>query len=100
GSLPAYSELDLAAAAWLGSRVLLSTRTGRQHKPWVGGRMDRLTHVVVDEVQDLSPSHIAVLASQLEDGGTMTLVGDIHQNLNPHAGLGRWEDIQLSPMAR
>jgi hypothetical protein len=98
GELPAYSELDLAMTAWLGAPILLSTSS--QSKPWIGGRLERSTHIVVDEAQDLSPSHIAVLASQLVSNGTMTLVGDIHQNLNPHAGLQSWNDTGLSDPAR
>jgi hypothetical protein len=54
----------------------------------------------VDEVQDLSPSHLSVLASQLVENGTMTLVGDIHQNLNPHAGISRWGDVALPRLTR
>ena len=98
GALPAYSELDLAMSAWLGAKLLLSVNATR--KPWIGGQLDPLTHVVVDEVQDLSPSHLAVLASQLSRGGTMTLVGDIHQNLNPHAGLRDWADVGLRDVRR
>jgi hypothetical protein len=95
GSQPAFSELDLAASAWVGGKLLLSSRaTGA--KPWIGGRLDPLTHVVVDEVQDLSPIHVAVLSSQLSLTGTMTLVGDLHQNLNPHGGLRGWRDIATS----
>ena len=55
---------------------------------------------MVDEVQDLSPNHLAILSSQLAPNGTMTLVGDIHQNLNPHAGLRRWEDVPLAGVRR
>lgn len=98
GALPAYSELDLAMLSWLGSKVLLSSNQTR--RPWIGGQLDQVTHLVVDEVQDLSASHIAVLASQLASKGTLTLVGDIHQNLNPHAGLRRWEDIPLPGVRR
>lgn len=94
GELPAYSELDLAMTAWLGAPLLLSANKTRQ--PWIGSRLEQLTHIVVDEAQDLSPSHMTVLASQLARDGTMTLVGDIHQNLNPHAGLQRWEDARLA----
>jgi hypothetical protein len=90
GDLPAYSELDLAMAAWLGAKLLLSKVENR--KPWIGGRLERLTHIVIDEAQDLSSSHLTVLASQLDPTGTLTLVGDLHQNLNPHTGLRRWED--------
>ncbi len=99
GELPAYSELDLAMTAWLGASLLLCP-TG-QNKTWIGAESERLTHIVVDEVQDLSSSHIAVLASQLDrNDGTMTLVGDIHQNLNPYAGLQSWDDIGLNDPAR
>jgi len=93
GDLPAYSEPDLAMSAWLGASLLLSVNARK--KPWIGGQLERLTHLVVDEAQDLSPSHLAVLTYQLVNEGTMTLVGDIHQNLNPHAGLRRWEDAGL-----
>ena len=98
GDLPAYSELDLAMSAWLGARLLLSSRATR--KPWIGGRLEKFSHVVVDEAQDLSPNHIAVIASHLVSSGTMTLVGDIHQNLNPHAGLRSWNDARLFGVAR
>lgn len=98
GTLPAYSELDLAMLAWLGARTLLSEN--QQRRPWIGGQLDQVTHLVVDEVQDLSPSHLTVLASQLAPNGTMTLVGDIHQNLNPYAGLRRWEDVPIPNVRR
>jgi len=96
GDLPAYSELDLAMSTWLGAPLLLSNHPTRV--PWIGGQLEQLTHIVVDEAQDLSPSHLIVLASQLAPKGTMTLVGDIHQNLNPHAGLRRWGDAGLPGM--
>lgn len=97
GELPSYSELDLAMTAWLGARILLWNRNGR---PWIGGKLEKLTHIVVDEAQDLSPGHIAVLVSQLDRDGTMTLVGDLHQNLNPRAGLRSWEDAHLAHARR
>ena len=98
GALPAYSELDLAMCAWLGAKLLLLPDAPR--KPWIGGQLDRLSHIVVDEVQDLSPTHLGVLASQIAAEGTMTLVGDLHQNLNPYAGLQRWEDLNLPGVRR
>ena len=92
GELPSYSELDLTMTAWLGARILLWNRNG---KPWIGGKLEKLTHIVVDEAQDLSPGHIAVLVSQLDRDGTITLVGDLHQNLNPRAGLRTWDETRL-----
>lgn len=95
---PSYSEYDLAVAAWLGSRVLLSS-TDRA-TPWIGGKRERFTHLVVDEAQDLSPCLLVTLASQLAPDGTMTLVGDLHQNLNPLSGLRRWEDARARGAVR
>lgn len=95
---PSYSEFDLAVSAWLGSRVLLSSSD--RETPWIGGKRERFTHLVVDEAQDLSPCHIVTLASQLAPKGTMSLVGDLHQNLNPLAGLRRWEDARLRDVAK
>ncbi len=95
---PSYSEFDLAVSAWLGSRVLLSSSD--RETPWIGGKRERFTHLVVDEAQDLSPCHIVTLASQLAPRGTMSLVGDLHQNLNPLAGLRRWEDARVRDVAK
>jgi len=94
GELPAHSDNDLAITAWLGAAILLTRRPSGN--PWVGGRLERPTHLVLDEAQDVSPSHIAVLSSQIATGGSMTLVGDIHQNLNPYAGLKNWEEAALA----
>ncbi len=98
GDLPAYSELDLAISTWLGAPLLLTRSSAR--KPWIGGKLQRLTHLVVDEAQDLSSSHIAVLAAQLVEAGTLTLVGDLHQNLNPYAGLRRWDEAGVTNAIR
>lgn len=95
---PSFSPIDLAIWTWLGAPMLLSARPDR--KPWIGGPCQRLTHLVIDEAQDLSPSHIAILGSQLVANGTLTLVGDLHQNLNPHAGLRRWEDANIRAAMR
>jgi hypothetical protein len=95
---PSYSEFDLAVSAWLGSRILLSSND--REIPWIGAKRERFTHLVVDEAQDLSPCHIITLASQLAPKGTMSLVGDLHQNLNPLAGLRRWEDARVRDVAR
>jgi superfamily I DNA/RNA helicase len=90
---PGYSEYDLAVATWLGNQILLVPDQGQ--KPFIGGTLPRLTHLVVDEVQDLSPCHIATLKSLMDEEGTMTVVGDLRQNLHPSGGLVRWEELQL-----
>jgi DNA helicase IV len=54
-------------------------------------------HIVVDEVQDLSPMQLRMLARR-SLSGSMTVVGDIAQATGPWAPAG-WEDItrHLSP---
>jgi DNA helicase IV len=54
-------------------------------------------HIVVDEVQDLSPMQLRMLARR-SLSGSMTVVGDIAQATGPWAPTG-WEDItrHLSP---
>jgi hypothetical protein len=98
GESPSYSQLDLAISAWLGASVLVSTSPDR--KPWIGGKSLRLTHLVVDEAQDLSPSHVAILASQLVENGTLTLVGDLHQSLDPHVGVRSWDEATVRSSVR
>ena len=54
-------------------------------------------HIVVDEVQDLSPMQLRMLARR-SLSGSMTVVGDIAQATGPWAPAG-WDDItrHLSP---
>jgi superfamily I DNA/RNA helicase len=85
------SEYDAALCAWLGVYVFSVADDNAQLL--VGGRRTRLTHLVVDEVQDLSPCHIPVLASTLVRDGTLTLVGDVRQNLNQYGGLRSWREV-------
>lgn len=90
GTEPAYSEYDAIAAAWLGVQTMLVTGSD---KPLVGGSLNRLTHVVVDEAQDLSPIHIALIAKVLHPKGSLTILGDVRQNLNTAGGIRRWDEL-------
>jgi DNA helicase IV len=88
---PGYSEHDLAMALWLGVQILLIPERGE--RPFIGGTLPRLTHIVVDEAQDLSPCQFATLRSILDEKGTLTLVGDLRQNLHAAGGLSNWSEI-------
>ena len=61
-------------------------------------RRSRLGHIVVDEVQDLSPMQLRMLARPAPLSGSMTVVGDIAQATGPWAPTG-WDDVirHLSP---
>jgi hypothetical protein len=92
GDSPSYSEADAALCAWLAMKTLLVS--SKEKPAIVGGRRERLTHVVLDEAQDLSPAHIRVVEASLVERGTMTIVGDVRQNLSAAGGLGSWKDIE------
>ena len=72
----------------------------RRHKARCTGSEDEVRafgHIVVDEVQDLSPMQLRMLARR-SLSGSMTVVGDIAQATGPWAPSG-WDDItrHLSP---
>ena len=89
GERPASSEADLTVLLHLAGLTLLTG--GRE--PWIGARQERLTHLVIDEVQDLDPAEVRVLASMLVPEGTLTLMGDLRQNLSDSAGLRDWKQL-------
>ncbi len=59
----------------------------RRHKPL------RYQHIVVDEVQDLSPLEVRVLMDCLDDKNSMTLSGDTQQHVLQEAGFTNWEEF-------
>lgn len=50
-------------------------------------------HIVIDEAQAVGPLWVEVLRGFLHDGGSMTLAGDLFQNLNS-SSLERWKDLE------
>lgn len=53
----------------------------------------RLSHLVVDEIQDFSPIEIRVLKECLAADGSATLAGDVMQHTAVHGGFASWEDL-------
>ena len=53
----------------------------------------RFAHMVVDEVQDLSPIEVAVLLGTLDDRRSVTLSGDTQQHIVEQAGFADWNDF-------
>lgn len=91
GEDPVYSEYDAVAAAWLGLHTMLVPSSGP--RPLVGGIAEQLTHIVIDEAQDLSPAHLTLISSVLHADGNLTVLGDVRQNLNPIGGLRHWGEL-------
>jgi DNA helicase-2/ATP-dependent DNA helicase PcrA len=53
----------------------------------------RYQHIVVDEVQDLSPLEVRVLMDCLDEHRSMTLAGDTQQHVLQEAGFTDWEEF-------
>ncbi len=56
-----------------------------------GGRSLELSHLMVDEVQDLSPVELAVLLKTLKEPASITLAGDVNQKMIEQSGFMDWE---------
>ncbi|MBT4266070.1 MAG: AAA family ATPase [Deltaproteobacteria bacterium] len=56
-----------------------------------GGGSLELSHLMVDEVQDLSPVELAVLLKTLKEPASITLAGDVNQKMVEQSGFMDWE---------
>jgi hypothetical protein len=95
---PTRTEYDGVLASWLGVHVSLIPAI--RGEPFVGGRLDRFTHLMIDESQDLSTTHSVVLNRLICDGGTLTFVGDLRQRLSPVGGLRSWDELRVPSLRR
>ena len=57
------------------------------------GRPLRYTHLVIDEVQDLSPLEVRVLMDCTSKERSLTLAGDTQQHVLQEAGFTNWEEF-------
>jgi superfamily I DNA/RNA helicase len=57
--------------------------------------MDRLTHVVIDEAQDLSVQEASLLASFVHPRGSLTISADFHQVVSPVHGMTDAEALRF-----
>ena len=53
----------------------------------------RLRHVVIDEVQDFSPTEVQVLQGCMEPGSGITMAGDTQQHVMQHSGFTSWQEF-------
>ncbi|WP_046213401.1 HelD family protein [Paenibacillus wulumuqiensis] len=52
----------------------------------------RFDHVVIDEAQDFSPFHVALL-NQYVRGSSFTILGDLSQGIHAYRGVHAWEEM-------
>lgn len=95
---PMRTEYDAVLAAWLAIHVALVPAGGK--KPFLGRRIKRFTHLMVDEAQDLSPTHVRILQRLIVKSGTLTFVGDLHQRLGAAGGLRSWDELGIPDLRR
>lgn len=58
-----------------------------------GGKSLAYSHLMVDEVQDLSPVELAVLLNTLQEPKSITLAGDVNQKMVEQSGFVDWEQM-------
>jgi DNA helicase IV len=85
----AWSDAD--AALLDEARALLGGKPGRNGKGADDDEIRTYGHIVIDEVQDLSPMQLR-MASRRSLNGSMTVVGDIAQATGTHAPRD-WADV-------
>lgn len=94
GGLATYSSADVALHGLSTSKFLLS-RLPTSESPLIGGILPRLTHVLIDEAQDVSPIHVMLLRSLLGAEGTLTMVGDLRQRVDEACHFEDWSELPL-----
>ena len=62
----------------------------------LGGTPPHLTHIVFDEAQDISPTHIRVASLAMHRDGTITIAGDLRQRLSHEGYFENWDDLPLA----
>jgi DNA helicase II / ATP-dependent DNA helicase PcrA len=61
--------------------------------PSLGGTKLKFAHLMVDEVQDLSPIDLNVLFQVVDTPPSITLAGDVHQKMVEYSGFHNWETM-------
>ena len=73
--------------------LLYQLRVGPIPAQGRSGRPLRYTHLVIDEVQDLSPLEVRVLMGCTDSQRSLTLAGDTQQHVLQEAGFTSWEEF-------
>lgn len=98
GDRQSISEADLVINGWLANHLMLVD--SGEERPVIGDCRPLLTHVVLDEAQDISTNHIRVIQKMIRADGTMTLVGDLRQRVSERGHFRHWSELGLTDMKR
>ena len=88
------TEADYVLHGFLTSLFLLSSSSSKE-SPQIGGKRPYLTHVVIDETQDISRVHLLMLNQLLDSEGSFTLVGDLQQRIDGPGYFNNWNELPL-----
>jgi DNA helicase II / ATP-dependent DNA helicase PcrA len=58
------------------------------------GEFGTYGHIIVDEVQDLSPIELSTIIGSVKNHKDLTLVGDTSQNIDEHGSFPGWEKLR------
>lgn len=98
------SEADVALAACLASAMATVTSTGGDVGGWpavaVGVETEVITHMVLDEAQDLTPMEALAIRSWCSKDAVVTAVGDLRQCVSVGRGLRSWTELGLPRVRR
>jgi len=92
------SDADYVIGAWLATHV--SILPEGSEPSMIGTVRRQLTHVVIDEAQDVSPCHLAVVRRLLDTRGTLTLVGDLRQRITDGGHFQSWDELEVGTYAK
>ena len=92
-----WSEHDLTLMAYLGLKTMLlpDKNTAANKTPLLGGYKENITHMVIDEAQDISISHAKFFQEYIKENGTLTFCGDLHQRVHSKGFFENWKDLGL-----
>ncbi|MDY7107960.1 MAG: AAA family ATPase [Planctomycetota bacterium] len=98
GKTAYHSDKDIALCAWLGTKITLMQ--AGESPLTIGGRTEAMTHLVIDEAQDVTPVLAHTLDTLVDQGGTITLVGDLRQRVVSVSVLDSWDELGLPDLRR
>ena len=97
------SEADVALAACLASAMARVDVAGG-FDDWpdvlIGSSAETLTHVVIDEAQDLTPVEALAVRPWADDTAVVTAVGDLRQRVDRGRGVRSWDELGLPKRKR
>lgn len=96
-----FSSSDLVLAATIAVKCRMRAGAQSANTGATGFSPSTFTHILVDEAQDLPRGIVPLLHPLLrKPAGTITLVGDLRQQIDPGSSLSSWAELGDIPLRR